>query len=106
MRIMEIKRPEPKKKIQIIVLTALTFTLVLIGWFFSFRDHLRQLDFSFSFSRLKEVKNNIKEITSDFKDNMQEITPEVDSAARTLNETILEGQYDEESQKDAQAATE
>lgn len=103
---MEIRKPDPRKKAQIIVLTVLTFTLVLIGWFFSFRDNLRQLNFSYGFSRLKEVKNSVKEITSDFKDNVQEITPEVESATQAINEKILEGHYDEETQKDNQTATE
>ncbi|MFH1253037.1 MAG: hypothetical protein V1664_01750 [Candidatus Uhrbacteria bacterium] len=86
------KKPEvnPKKKIWFITLSSVTIVLVLVGWFFSFRDSWRAANLSFSFSKLTEVKQGVGEITSEFKEKTQEdaavLEPVIDQATEALRE--------------------
>jgi len=90
---MEIKKTDPKTKAQFIIFSAVTVGIVLVGWLFSFRDLWQSSNVSFSsgFTKVAEVKNEVKSITSDFKENVQPTVSEVSEAVSATTETLKEG---------------
>jgi len=81
---MVFKKPDQKNFVLFVVCSSVTIGLVLLGWFFSFRDTWRALHFSLDgIERVSEIKNDIQKIGSDFKDEAQ--TP-----ANEIGNIILE----------------
>lgn len=88
---MRVKPLPPRQKKIFYACIGVTVALVLAGWFFSFQRLWFSLDFStVSFSGLIDLKNGVKEIGGELKNNFEttadEVTPAVQEVISTANE--------------------
>jgi len=90
----------PEKKFWFVVLSCFTFLIVFSGWFFSFRDLWHSTNLSFRFNRLTEVKQGLGNITTDFKEGVQEDTAVIEPVLEQATAEILEQKKQEEAAKE------
>lgn len=97
---MEIKKDDSKKKVLFVICSTVTIGLVLVGWFFSFRDNWRGLNFSFTgFQKASELKDGVQNITTDFKDNIQPTTNEINTGLQETTDALRESYEQQETIK-------
>lgn len=95
---MENKKNEAKNKTLFIICSVLTIGLVLTGWFFSFRDTWRGRNFSFTgFQKVGELKDGVKDISTEFKNNIESTTDGVGTGLQEATDALRES-YEQQEQ--------
>lgn len=82
------KKPDKKTFIIFVAASVVTFGLVFLGWFFSFRQQWRNFRLPFDkIEKVVELKTEIQEIGNDFKEGVEEPANEIgNSIIDTTNE--------------------